>query len=539
MSYDDDFYTDEPIGLDHDDGYDDRSGGNWDYVADSGGRTEMSWDDASPADGDSDTPEDIRLLQAMIRRDYWAITNNKSFYEQALLMAGYEDEAPVVPFNTFFPTYRLMTVPQLRSYFTIRKLLRQGKHPDVPLSYLFVYAYETLMQIGVATAEEGYEVLCDLRDSYPDMNPTKRPYMTEWLRDYVVWYGLSDHYAECFDRERHDDDARDTLRHYATASDDRLFAIVDSCGRNRVSKGVLYKKMPETAVAAVASVVRQVIPVLEKQYGHHIDTLCLGKRKMQQHVMFTGAVFYAKEPVREADVAVSQFHHYACRNGLWSVTGEAYPPVVTAAMLGEMLHDIDALLRQRLGVKPLIKSMALSPGSPIASVLPKAVDAWLAEWKEQESLRKAEARRKAVEKARQDVSIDLSQLSRIRKDADVVRDALIVGEEGDNIALPTNEPTVPTMPNRPDTPTMPDRPVEPTAPGKPAASSPEATFISLLLNGGDYNAYLRETHTPAGVMVENINSRAMDVLGDIVLEDDGQQITVIDDYRDDIKQLYD
>lgn len=66
-----------------------------------------------------------------------------------------------------------------------------------------------------------------------------------------------------------------------------------------------------------------------------------------------------------------------------------------------------------------------------------------------------------------------------------------------------------------------------------------SAFLSLLLSGGDYKAFLRETHTMAGVIVEEINNKAMDIIGDIVLEDDGQEITVIEDYREDIRHLYD
>lgn len=39
-------------------------------------------------------------------------------------------------------------------------------------------------------------------------------------------------------------------------------------------------------------------------------------------------------------------------------------------------------------------------------------------------------------------------------------------------------------------------------------------------------------------MVEKINEKAMEEIGDVVLEDDGEKITVIEDYRNDIKHLY-
>ena len=37
-------------------------------------------------------------------------------------------------------------------------------------------------------------------------------------------------------------------------------------------------------------------------------------------------------------------------------------------------------------------------------------------------------------------------------------------------------------------------------------------------------------------MVEQINDKAMDSIGDIVLEDDGNGLKLIEDYREDVEQ---
>lgn len=596
MSYDDDFYTDEPLFPSDDDkglGEDDAS--HWEYVKPTGENGRMSWLDSYKLDDEDSAPEDIRRLLEMIRHNYWSITNNKSFYEQALFMAGYTDNAPIMPFNAYFPTYRQMSVGQMRSYFTIRKLLRQGKHPEASLSYLFVYVYETLMQVGVESPEEGYEILCDLRDSYPALNPASRPYLTAWLRDYVVWYGLSDHYAECFAVERRDDESYDTLNHYATVSDTVLFTFLDSYAGNVVTKAALYKKQPEATVSAVADVFRQIAPAIERHYGHRLGTLFYGRQYMRQHVMFDSAVFYAPEPIKEAEVQVTPQHRYTCHHGLWKRTVSEGFVYLSPAKVKPLLHYIDAMVRHRLGVKPAIKQTALYTGSYLSDELPKAVDNWLARWKADEEVRREEARRQAVAQARASVSIDLSKLGSIREDADVVRDKLIVedgtvtspvaadsfvaaappvaAENRDTLTLSgegqitgTSKPKIhgdlaELKSNvREDSKVVQNanagesnglaKHIEPsTGRGRaPLAAQPKiaaggtsvtATFLSLLLSGGDYKAYLRSVHTPAGVMVEKINERAMDVIGDIVLEDDGEKITVIEDYRDDMATLAD
>ena len=61
-------------------------------------------------------------------------------------------------------------------------------------------------------------------------------------------------------------------------------------------------------------------------------------------------------------------------------------------------------------------------------------------------------------------------------------------------------------------------------------------FLRLLLQGGDWQTYLRQQHKPLGVMMDAVNNKAMDWLGDVVLEDDGEGPKVIEDYVEDIEK---
>lgn len=593
MSNDNYFYTDEPIDkplssptMGGSGGADGRAA-MWDYVK----GTEPLRAADSPAhsifrgetEGEA-LPQDIKMLLTMIERDRWSLTSSKSFYEQALFMAGYADDAPIEPFFCFYPTYRQMSVAQLRSYFTVRKLLRQGKYPDVPKSYLFVYAYETLMQIGVSTPDEGYEILNDLRENYPNMNPPKRHYLTEWLKDYTVWYGLTDRYAESFAKEQQEDRQADLMNDYAKTTDKELFSLLDQHTHLSISKGALYKKQPDAAVSAVAFVMRRLISLIEKHHCHRIATLCYGTHVLRQHVMFASAVFYSPNPIKEMTAKVAPAHKYTCHKGLWHKTVMAQRATISPPMLKAVLHDVEALVRRKLGVKPAIKPSAMRASPYLDQPMLDAVDQWFGEWTAKEKERKEQDRRKAVEQARKNVSIDLSKLGKIRQDADVVREKLIVDEENNAPATSLADESIYTRTHQmtahaseetashakaegSSTLSAIPSPVPPTA--KSSAASPTegqplpldttmplgeklrglgqgmesdaclSSFISLLLSGGDYKAFLRKIHTPAGVIVEKINDKAMDTIGDIVLEDDGENITIIEDYRDDIKHLYD
>ncbi|MEO8239536.1 MAG: TerB N-terminal domain-containing protein [Flavobacterium sp.] len=133
---------------------------NWDYVPPIKPASSSVWsDDVFSKEIVADTPQMIIDLAKMSRQEPWLLTRNKSFFEQALYMADYEDDVQIVPFFEYFPVYRSMNITQLRSYFTFRTLLRKDQYPDVSLSYIFVYIYEILMQVGVKNPHQGLGIL--------------------------------------------------------------------------------------------------------------------------------------------------------------------------------------------------------------------------------------------------------------------------------------------------------------------------------------------------------------------------------------------
>lgn len=559
----DDFYTDEPI----DYGQSDSSGDtdfqtdasedmsyidsvhNWDYFEPEEDDDELlpweSSDIAASTDMGGQPKKIVELLE-MIRRQPWQITREKNFYEQALFMADYTDSADIVPFQCYFPVYNDMSVAQLRSYFTIRKMWRQGKFPDVPLSYLFVYVYETLMQIGIHQPEEGYEILQEMLAAYRTTYANLQRYLGPWLRDYVVYYNLSPRFQETFADEWHNDALAATLSDYKDAKDSMLLdALIQLSGYDPTAK-VLFKKVPEKATACMTAVLRAIIPVIEHSCHHRIETFCLGSRTRRQVRMFANAVFYNPRPVRTAEIRVSPRTRYFCQGGLWAKDVFICNQPLIRRTFTAIFHEADRQMRIDLGIKPLLK-----PGigaAPYAAVIKDAVSQWIEHERAEEARKEAERRR---------VSIDFSKLKKIRSDAEVVMEKLANDESEPLTPINTMETIAPAEPVAPvestatteaAEPEKTPEPLKPTAPLKdidsmtpttPAvsqAASPGLAFLRLFLSGGDWRSFLRDHHIPEGVMVEQINDKAMDSIGDIVLEDDGNGLKLIEDYREDVEQ---
>lgn len=532
---DDRVYTDQPISKSKgsspqaDDGM-----SFWDYVE---VQKERSLKKDIPSE--KDLPPRIRDLVKRTKKDSWGTMKNKSFYEQALFMADYEDDYPEQNFTRYYPTYADMNPRQMRSYFSLRTKWRKGEYPDCSESYIFVYIYEILMQVGVKTPDEGLDILIGLDRRYGDNYHTVRYYLYQWERDYAVWYGLTGRFDEVFREEKEMAAQADAIINYQTTDDIRLFEELNSYSRYNMKKTALYKKCPEECKSAVPFVIRGIFPFLEKVKHRHMPTLLLGYRRRRNQIMFNAAVFYSPKPVKEANVEISVFESWQCKNGIWEITQYAgnVGTSLSPQIMGNILHEIDRLLREQLLVKPALTARhRLSQETSRA--IAESVRLWKESWEAQEKERKEAARRKAVEDARASVSIDFSELDRIRRDADAVREALTVEEaevpEGENI------PVAPSEEKMTDSPAIDrvDRNEVQTEGNEPSsgAEGQEKIFLRILLDGGDYKGYLRSIHLPEGVMVERINTLMMPVIGDIAIEETDGKLCIIDDYRTDIEE---
>ncbi len=141
------------------------------------------------------------------------------------------------------------------------------------------------------------------------------------------------------------------------------------------------------------------------------------------------------------------------------------------------------------------------------------------------------------------ITINLSDLDQIRQDARFTRDSLLTEDEmdaaGENFPDKEADP-VEILPKGWEP--VEERPLEPAAAAVPEALSDfmDPVYMKLLLallQGDSGKAYIKEHHLMPSVAADAINEALFDEIGDNVLECDGENITVLEDYRDDIMQM--
>ena len=468
------------------------------------------------------TPHAISTMRALARNRSGRVSayaDPQLFYEQARLMEGYEDDCPYAgTFQRYYPTYEDMTDAQLRGYFTWRTRYRAGEAPEAPLSFLFVHAYELLCGVGVASPVDALAALARLRDTYGQLpgNGALQSYLTTWMSDLAIYHGLDRSLlganAEGSALERAvavlDGAERALLASAAPGQWDAsasglplgedFVSALAAASRYRLERSRIFSdRFDELAECCCAVFARMVDHCHRRRKRGFVDGL-FGDAVGEPYAMFRSAVFH--DPVRHPDCTVDLMSgvRFRCRAGSWS----RYRPhrsSEASAELGDILHEIDRVLRLRLGGLPELKEREV----------PKYVRAIVAE-----EVARCLDRRAAEEAAR--VHIDRSALGVIRAAHERTREALLVDEERED--------------------TVEDLSVEASAsaasPASAGLSAEDAAYLRALLDGVPAEA-------PGGMpslAADRINEALFDIVGDTVIEFEGDVPRIVEDYADDVRE---
>ncbi|MEI3376565.1 MAG: TerB N-terminal domain-containing protein [Coriobacteriales bacterium] len=492
-------------------------------------------------------PDAIREARQIARRQY---AQNHSvadvFYEQARLLAGYEDDFEFTgSFSRYFPTYEDMSNEQLRGYFAWRTKVRHGQIEEGSLSFAYVYLYELINLVGVASAREAYDVMLAFGSAYRHFDTRFGKLFDAWLDDFVIYYGLDAGllHTRSFAQR---DDAFDVLLHHEEHSDGALFDALVTLGGYAIGESPFFLEHEPELRQLVAHGYRRA-------HEHHVKLKTTlpaklsGRMKNERIWLFERAVFANPLAVEDAEYQISAHDMMYCRNGAWFRTryeNLEYP----LAWVTHLLETCECVLRDAYAYPNTLERTLTT------KYLVKAVEDQAAQMAEEARLR-----------AQRAVSIDFSQLDRIRKAADETCEKLIVEEESDSI-VNKSENQVPAMPRGDgavaqtvlssresatgafdscgDAKLVPreTRFVHPSPRAmQPSLTSPltpdETALIIHLLAGRNIKEYEREHACMASVLVDSINDKLYDEFADICIDASGGEPVIIEDYADELRSL--
>lgn len=512
------------------------------------------------------------------RRGRW-LTEAELFYRQGMFMADFEDNCPYHgTFKSYFPTYSAMSDRQLRGYFTWRAAVRRGEVEETSLSFAFVYLYELICGIGIDGAKAGFAAIESFWRAYRQFAPEIDRFAGVWLQDYVVYHGLSVHLLEpsktlAFDRAlielRNAENAVTSIAQAAGGApckrksgesalplpcqepfEQRLFLALDALSTYRLTGSRLYKQQPRALRHVACAVFVRMSAYHRRQRSTTLLEAWFGKEVALAYTMFESAIFFDPHPPVNAVYELDEIHRYRCVNGTWSC--ERYHGSRSKSpKLGSLMRAVDRTLREALDFDYPLKESAKT-AKYVQKFIDDEVRAWM-QWSEAHAPKRIE--------------IDLGALAGIRAVAAETREALLIDEErlGEGSLLDAAAGASESIEGM-DVPATPhdsaaasafdasprvERGEDPgiTVPDQKSDSSvhPEGTVLSdceriylLALIEDDPSrraTAISESGRSEDLLVDAINEALFDLVGDTVLEYGGSGPELIEDYRDDVKEL--
>jgi hypothetical protein len=236
-------------------------------------------------------------------------------------------------------------------------------------------------------------------------------------------------------------------------------------------------------------------------------TLCFGERKEYPWRPLSNAIHYEEQARPAGSFVLSPCRSYSCRCGVWTET--RYDPLAfDKTCFQALLHEADRQLRRWLKTGRYLRE--------------KKDEAWAASFVRAVIEAEEEARREA---ARPRVTLDLSGLERIRRDAIQTRDSLLTEAELEEESPPQTE-----------TKAEPPAQVE-ALPEYEGLDALHVKILCKLLQDGTADEIMQEKHLMPAVVADTINEAFMDEIGDSILECDGGSVTLVEDYRGDLEQI--
>ena len=145
-------------------------------------------------DSNRDITLNMNFLNSTEKENYFEFSETyleNSFEKE---MSEYENleekDALFVPFMQYYPSYSDMNKQQKKWYFYWRGQVRKQNYLKTDLSYIFVHVYELLSGYGWKDVQTGYQQLIDLWSSYRIDYPKLDSSLLEWIYDFAYLNNL-------------------------------------------------------------------------------------------------------------------------------------------------------------------------------------------------------------------------------------------------------------------------------------------------------------------------------------------------------------
>ena len=437
----------------------------------------------------------------------------RNFYRQGVFMQDYEDDAPWTgEFVCYFPTYRDLTLRQLRGYFSWRTRIRKGEYHPIPTSAAYLYVYELLNGIGAASPEDSLVKLAEFLAGYVESgvgDKRMRKNIQRWMLDFAVLHDLPPDFARRYaapDLLR-EDEALYSLRYPAGCTDEEVFSALCTLGGEKLADSPVIIGYAAEGKHLFSEVWRRAASSYHRG-RKDLFTACFGELASYKWYPLANAVYYSQHNPEDRNYVFDDSRTYRCRNGTWTV--ERYESLsFDRKLFQSFIHAADRKLRFYLKTGRYLRE--------------KKEEAWAEPYIdaviEADIFAKAEA-------AKPKLAIDLSGLDRIREDAKATRDSLLTEEERMELEEESGKTEGSDAEGQPSG-VLTNIPLD----------ALQLEILRTLLQGGSVEEIVRENHLMPSLIADAVNEAFFDEIGDTVLSCDDDMLSLVEDYREDLTRI--
>ena len=482
-----------------------------------------------------------RLLEMMQLYEYRSSSFEdkcRNFVRQGKFMEDYEDDAPWnSEVKRYFATYHDLNLNQLRGYFAWRTRVRRGEFHPITMSLAYMYIYELLNMIGVKTPQDAIRKMREFEKGFLDSgigDRSMRENLHRWIIEFsVLSSSTTEEVLSLIDPVLIERDRQlMVLRKPSEHSDEEMFEALNILTGGKTEKSSAVLKESERGIHLFAEVWRYMAEHYD-DLGWDIFDACFGKMRQFPWHPLANAVYMDRENREDTEYKVTECRKFVYKNGEWSEYkyDELY---FDKYRIHAIVHEADRQIRRYLKTGHYLRE--------------KKGEEWITPYVEAV----IEADKAAAEEAaKPKIIIDLSGLDKIRLDAQITRDSLLTEDEmreqapePEQISELISEQTPDPAPRQEEQSAqlMTQAATEsskgeekPAAIEIPSLDDTQAQILLSVMRGEPVAGLIREKALMPSVVTDAINEALFDEIGDNVLTCEGDEITLVEDYREDLE----
>lgn len=475
------------------------------------------------SESESYTPTAMGLIkQVTIRKFIDKYDFYDSFRRSALLYFDYKTaRCEFAQFYSYMPQYSQLTPSQKSYYFYWRDEVRHGRYPRSDYSYIYLYVYEILNLPDKIPAEEGIKLLCAIWREYRRALPRLDNYLSIWIEDYCLVHKLpapinelSSILYECIGRAK--------LKEF-------YLADINEVGFGAIEPLLAYLSDYDWRTGKFSSGGVETSCVINGEgYKRHMErAMYLLLHNVWNNISSLGNVKTSRV-VRDAFPNSLCTHSVKCKLEIEYISladSDEIRRGVTAAV-----RYTENKLRALLGVKSRLAIKDLPDEYKLI------LDRYFEQYFKEEERRAKEARRPSYEKLYEapDDKMSFSGADEIER-ASWMTTARLVENSDDKPVSEDTAYALDVLDIGKEAARELHQNTEEKRDGSTAISplsKEETDFLSAVFAGESMLSF----SVPEETLAENVNGLFLDLIGDIVLKENGDGYYVIEDYREDVEE---